>query len=152
MTNYPNLTAKYREIVGHEEGCPEYRYLTEPQRRKMQLRCTCPPPSVDELVAVVFGDLRKEHLWTPDGCSYCPDTRESCVHCDQDFDPEPPGDDERHPGPCAPPIDAARRWRMLEAVVDSAPPSQRDVPIHQIRCIEDTFLTLAEAGMLKEGK
>ena len=168
MIDHPNLTAKHREIVGHQEGCFWTTRTLPTDAKPADPVCTCPPPSKDELVAVVFGDLETKHVreWDPKLDEWY------CTRCDAH---EKPPDYElvKIPGPCAPPIDDARAWRMLEWIAPVLREHRLYKPVaheawthlslvfagrpedaHALtpESVAAKFLTLAEAGMLKEGK
>ena len=101
------LAQKAREIVGHEPYCYG-------ERRGLENRCTCSPLPLPVRVAAGpgFEDLRKEHTslgWI--------DHKRVCECCYSDFNLT---------RRCAPPLDAARAWRLLEMMPDDVSVSRCD--------------------------
>ena len=110
------LAQKAREIVGHEEGCP--RHGARPEwvlalHNTNEPSCTCPPLPLHVRVAAGLGDLRREHTQAGPCCVYCGAQAHSANMTDHGIIY---GIIYSHiNGFCAPPLDAARAWRLLVA-------------------------------------
>lgn len=189
VTDYPKLNAAISEKIGHKEGCPEGRLdaaasemadialdalkdlSAEERSRRLdaleasvsdvprQPSCTCSRPH-NVLVAWVLGRELLEHLPAVrfKGYSWCP----LCTK----------GGEKTLERWCAPPIDDARAWQMLERILkinrgsdyvvlaegrdgiceavhvqdDARVPGRGSLP----EAVTTLFLSLAEAGLLEK--
>ena len=98
------LAQKARETTGHEEGCQCLHYDERSPNARI---CTCPdlPLHVRVAAGPGFDDLRREHEQDVAVC-----TRGCGAAWDGGHDPL------WHAKPCAPPLDAARAWRLFQIV------------------------------------